>query len=184
MDKTIEKIRDGVLQYKIEAGKILPRPLTPCEMEIANWAKCIKERVKITCDILPYSGPLWNYDERALYVVTVHNMTGFYRLEEVTVHLQSVKTIDGKTTIDHEHGSPDVVLLPNLRPSASANTQNAVASWCDGSPVTPPRGGFTLVNYGGAFPGYDTVQADARITYKAVPYFEGHCKSDELIVGT
>jgi len=184
LDKAIEKIRDGELQYKIVAGKIEARPLSPCERDIANWAKCIKERVKITCDILPYYGPMWNYSERALYVVTVNNKTGFFRLEEVTVHLQSVKTRDGKTTIDHEYGSPDVVMLPDLRPSASANTQNPVASWCHGSLVTPPRGGFTLVNYGGVFPGFDTVIADARITYKAVPYFEGHCGAEEVIVGT
>jgi hypothetical protein len=160
-ERVIEKIRDGELQYKIVAGKIEGiRPLSPCEREIAEWAKCIKERVKISCDILPYYGPMWNYNERALYVVTVQNKTGFFRLEEVTVHLQSVKARDGKTTVGHENGSPDVVMLPDLRPSASANTQNTVASWCHGA-ITTPRGGFTLVNYGGSFAGFDTVVADA-----------------------
>jgi hypothetical protein len=183
--KVIERIRDGELQYKIVDGKIEGiRPLTPCERDIANWAKCIKEQVKITCHILPYNGPMWNWGERALYVVTVNNKTGFFRLEEVTVHLQSVKTKNGRTTIDHENGTPDVVMLPDLRPSASANTQNPVASWCHGSPIIPPRGGFTLVNYGGEFPQYDTVVADSRITFKAVPYFEKNCEAEMEIVGT
>ena len=184
MAETIERMRDGELQYKIEKGKILPRPLLPCEKVIFDWAKCVKDRVIITCDIVPVTGPLWNWTERALYIVTVRNKTGYFRLEEVTVHLQSVKAKDGKTIIEHEHGSPDVIMLPPIRPGASANTQNAVASWCNGSPVTPPRGGFTLVNYGGSFPGYDKIIANARITYKAVPYFEEMCQANEILVGT
>jgi hypothetical protein len=179
----IERVRDGVLDYKLVGGKIVPRPLTPCEQAILGWGKCVREGVKISCEIDP-SGQLWNWDERALFKVTVTNRTRFFKLQEVTVHLISVTATLGKANVAREPCSPNVVQLPDIRPGGSANTQNIVASWCDGNLQSPPRSGFTLLCWG-SFLGTDTVVARALVTFKAVPYFEAWCTSEEeAIVGT
>ena len=179
----IEKIREGILDYRIEKGKISFRPLTECEKLIHEWGRCVKEGVRIKCDIVPQSGPMWNWHERALFIVTVFNKTGYFRLEDVTVHLLSVRSKEEKASVAREPCSPNVVRLPYIRPGGSASTQNPDASWCNGYAQTPARRGFTLLCYG-IFPGTDTVVASALVTYRAVPYFEGRCASEEPIVGT
>jgi hypothetical protein len=181
----IEKIREGVLDYRIVRGKIdFVRPLTKCEKLLKEWGSCVKEGVKIMCDIRPMIGPMWNYGtERALFIVTVVNKTGYFRLDEVTVHLLSVKSKQGKATPYKEPCSPEVIELHPIRPGGSANTQNPKRSWCGNSPHTPPKPGFTLIG-GRVFPGMDVVEGRALVTYKATPYFEDYCQAQESIVGT
>jgi len=179
----IEKVREGILDYRIVKGKIIPRELTECEELLRKWGRCVKEGVRIRCDIVPQVGPIWNWNERALFIVTVTNKTGYFRLEDVTVHLLSVGSKEGKAKVAREPCSPNVVRLPYIRPGGSASTQNPVASWCDGNAQTPARRGFTLLCWQ-VFPGTDTVVANALVTYRAVPYFEGRCTSEEPIVGT
>ena len=79
----IKKIREGIVDYRIVKGKVIPRRLTECEELIRKWGRCVKEGVRIRCDIVPQAGPLWNWDERALFNVTVTNKTGYFRLEDV-----------------------------------------------------------------------------------------------------
>ena len=180
----IEKFRDGILEYTIEKGGIpTPRRPTQCEIDIAKWGRCVKEGVRITCDIIPQVGTLWNYEERAICKVTVTNRTNFFRLEMVTAHLVSVRALNAQANVAREPCSPNVIQLPDIRPGASANTQNPVASWCDGNPQVPPRGGFTLLCWN-AFAGYDKVAANVVVTYRAVPYFEGRASAEEPIIGT
>jgi len=179
----IEKIREGILDYSIVEGKLKFRPLTECEELLKKWGSCIKEGVRIRCDIVPQTGPMWNWDERALFIVTVANKTGYFRLEAVTVHLLSVTSKEGKAKVAREPCSPNVIQLPDIRPGGSASTQNPVASWCDGADRHAAPG-FTLLCWPPAFPGTDTVVASALVTYRAVPYFEGRCTSEEPIVGT
>lgn len=180
----IEKIREGILDYRIVKGKIdYIRPLTECEKLLNEWGKCVKKGVRIRCDIVPQRGPIWNWHERALFIVRVINKTGYFRLEDVTVHLLSVRSKEGKADAVRESCSPNVVRLPNIRPGGSASTQNPVASWCNGFAQRPTRRGFTLLCRR-EFREYDTVVANALVTYRAVPYFEGRCTSEEPIVGT
>jgi hypothetical protein len=179
----IVKEREGIVDYSIKDGKITPRPLTDCEKLLKQWGNCVKNGVRIRCDIVPQNGPQWNWDERALFIVTVFNKTGYFRLEAVTVHLLSVKSKNGTAQVTRETGSPDVVQLPDIRPGGSASTQNPIACWCGGSVYTPPRPSFTLLCLQ-VFPGNDTVAAEAYVTYRAVPYFEGRCTSEEPIIGT
>lgn len=181
----VQRIREGILDYRIADGKIFPRPLTECEQLIKKWGDCVKSGVRILCDIVPTVGPLWNYSERALFIVTVYNKTSYFRLESVTVHLVSVVAQDHKADVMREPCSPDVIQIPDIRPGGHASTQNPVASWCNGAAEVPPRMGFTLLctdTHG--FPGYDLVKASAVVTYRAVPYFEGRCTAEETIVGT
>ena len=186
----IKKTREGIVDYHIVKGKIIPRELTECEKLLKKWGGCVEEGVRIRCDIVPQRGPIWNHDERALFIVTVTNKTGYFRLEDVTVHLLSVRSKEGKANVDREHCSPNVVRLPYIRPGGSASTQNPVASWCDGYRQTPARRGFTLLckprppNWTTSFLGTDHVVASALVTYRAVPYFEGRCTSVEPIIGT
>lgn len=178
-----EKIREGTLDYKIVNGVLLPRPLTPCEELLGKWGECVKGGVKIVSDIRPCVGPLWNWDERALYVVIVYNKTWYFRLEMVTVHLVRVEAANGHAPVMREPCSPNVIQIPDIRPGGHASTQTPVASWCDGSSQSPPRQGFTLLCTS-AFNGTDTVKASAVVTYRAVPYFEGKCTADEVVIGT
>jgi hypothetical protein len=178
-----ERIREGTLDYRIVDGVLLPRPLTPCEELLSKWGECVKGGVKIISDIRPCVGPMWNWDERALYIVSVYNKTGYFRLEMVTVHLIKVEAANGKAPVMREPCSPNVIQIPDIRPGGHASTQSPVASWCDGNAQSPPRMGFTLL-CAHVFPTTDTVKASAVVTYRAVPYFEGKCTADEIIVGT
>lgn len=179
----IERVREGILDYRVVDGKIdFVRPLTECEKLLKKWGNCVKEGVKIVCDIRPI-GRMWNYNERALFIVTVFNKTRYFRLDEVTVHLLSVKSKQGKATSYREPCSPEVIELHPIRPGGSSNTQNPKRSWCGNNPHTPPRPGFTLIG-GTVFPGTDVVVARALITYKAIPYFEDYCGAEETIFGT
>jgi len=181
------KVREGIEDYKIVEGKAVFRPLTDCERKMAEWAKCLKEGVVIMGDIRPHRPPQWNYEERANFIVTVVNRTGYFILEDVVVHLLSVGSRDGKAKVARETCSPNVIRLHDIRPGGSANTQGPEASWCDGSPQSPPKKGFTLLctnPYPEGFPGTDTVVASALVTYRATPYFEGRVTCEEPIVGT
>ena len=179
----IQKVREDIVDYRIKDGSPIFRPLTECEQMLKKWGSCLREGVRIRGDIVPQSGPQWNWNERALFIVTIANKTGYFRLESVTVHLLSVKSKGGKAQAMREPCSPDVIQLPDIRPGASGSTQYPVASWCGGSPSVPPRPGFTLLCLH-VFPGNDTVEAEAYVTYRAVPYFEGRCTSEEPIIGT
>jgi hypothetical protein len=180
----IEKYREGVLDYRVVKGKIdFVRELTECEKLLKKWGECIKEGVKIICDIRPTTGPMWNHYERALFIVSVVNKTGYFRLDETTVHLLSVTSKDGKAHPYREPCSPNVIELPEIRPGASASTQSPSKSWCDGTLYSWPKPGFTLIG-GPAFPGNDVISAQALVTYKAIPYFEERCFTEEIIVGT
>ena len=177
------RIREGIEDFRVTKGKIIPRLLTECEKRLKEWGNCIKEGVRIRCDIVPQIPVMWNWNERALFIVTVTNKTGYFQLEEVTVHLTSVSSKDGRAKVMREPCSPSVIRLPNIRPGGCASTQSPDASWCDGSPQTPARRGFTVLCTE-VFQGTDTVVARALVTFRAVPYFEGSCASEEPIIGT